>query len=143
MTVLPSHALRLVKKLMPLSRPIRNLTKLTQIPHLAPGMLPQALPSLVPSSSNCRNRLQSCSLRGRYRFFFLGGRGGGGRGEQKEKYRGRARVSGEARKECPNEPPNREKNKKRFLVAPATISWRLHRSRTSPGTKLACAPKPN
>ena len=89
---------------MPLSRPIRNLTKFTQIPHLASGMLLQDLPCLVlpcSSSSNCRNRLQSCSLCSRCRFFFGGGRG---RGEQKEKYRGRTRVSGEARKERANEP---------------------------------------
>ena len=68
---------------MPLSRPIRNLTKFTQIPHLASGMLLQDLPCLVlpcSSSSNCRNRLQSCSLCSRCRFFFLGGGGGGGGG---------------------------------------------------------------
>ena len=111
------------KKLMPLSRPVRNLTKFTQIPHLASGMLLQDLPCLVlpcSSSSNCRNRLQSCSLCSRCRFFFGGGGGGGGggRGEQKEKYRGRTRVSGEARKDRANEPPNRE----------------LRRSRTPPGT---------
>lgn len=35
------------KKLMPLSRPIRNLTKLKRIPHLAPGVLRQALSSLA------------------------------------------------------------------------------------------------
>ena len=110
------------KKLMPLSRPIRNLTKFTQIPHLASGMLLQDLRCLVlpcSSSSNCRNRLQSCSLCSRCRFFFFGGGGGGGgRGGQKEKNRGRTRESGEARKERANEPPNRE----------------LRRSRTPPGT---------
>ena len=107
------------KKLMPLSRPIRNLTKFTQIPHLASGMLLQDLPCLVlpcSSSSNCRNRLQSCSLCSRCRFFFWGG--GGGRGAQKDKNRGRTPVSCEARKELANEPPDRE----------------LRRSRTPPGT---------
>ena len=70
---------------MPLSRPIRNLTKLTQIPHFAPGMVPQALPCLVSSSSNCRNRLQSCSLRSRGPFFFWsrGGRGEAGGSEKR------------------------------------------------------------
>ena len=80
------------KKLMPLSRPIRNLTKFTQIPHLASGMLLQDLPCLVlpcSSSSNCRNRLQSCSLCSRCRFF-LGG-GGGARGAKREIPRSHAR----------------------------------------------------
>ena len=135
MTVLPSHTLRLVKKkLMPLSRPIRNLTKFTQIPHLASGMLLQDLPCLVPSSSNCRNRLQSCSLRGRRRFW------GGG---QKEKYRCRARVSGEAKKARANEPPNLEKDKNGFYVAPGgftalalhpTLSLFAHPSQTNGGS---------
>ena len=78
---------------MPLSRPIRNLTKFTQIPHLASGMLLQDLPCLVlpcSSSSNCRNRLQSCSLCSRCRFFW-GGRGGGAREAKREIPRSHAR----------------------------------------------------
>ena len=112
------------KKLMPLSRPIRNLTKFTQIPHLASGMLLQDLPCLVlpcSSSSNCRNRLQSCSLCSRCRFFFLGGGGGGGwvgsRGAKREIPRSHARKW-RSQEERANEPSNRE----------------LRRSRTPPGT---------
>ena len=112
------------KKLMPLSRPIRNLTKFTQIPHLASGMLLQDLPCLVlpcSSSSNCRNRLQSCSLCSRCRFFFFGGGGGGGwvgsRGAKREIPRSHARKW-RSQEERANEPPNRE----------------LRRSRTPPGT---------
>ena len=112
------------KKLMPLSRPIRNLTKFTQIPHLASGMLLQDLPCLVlpcSSSSNCRNRLQSCSLCSRCRcfFFFFGGGGGwvGSRGAKIEIPRSHAR-NWRSQEERANEPPNRE----------------LRRSRTPPGT---------
>ena len=126
------------KKLMPLSRPIRNLTKFTQIPHLASGMLLQDLPCLVlpcSSSSNCRNRLQSCSLCSRCRFFFLGGGGGGGgwgRGEQKEKYRGRTRVSGEARKSART---SLQTASFAALALHPALSWFAHPSQTSGGQK--------
>ena len=135
------------KKLMPLSRPIRNLTKFTQIPHLASGMLLQDLPCLVlpcSSSSNCRNRLQSCSLCSRCRFFFFffgaggggggggGGRRGGGGGEQKEKYRGRTRVSGEARKSART---SLQTASFAALALHPALSWFAHPSQTSGGQK--------
>ena len=56
-------------------------------------MVPQALPCLVPSSSNCRNRPQSCSLSRKGTFFFFE-QGREGRGSEKRNIEvARARVA--------------------------------------------------
>lgn len=129
------------KKLMPLSRPIRNLTKLKRIPHLAPGVLRQALSSLAWCRVHLIAAVIDCKT-----VAFVAGVGFGV--ADKKKYRCRARVSGEARKARANEPPNLEKDKTVFILLLAqspggftalalhpALSLHAHPSQTNRGSK--------